>query len=166
MFFNNTGDSNTALGESALVSLASGSGNIGVGAFAGINLDTGNSNVYIASGGPAGPCGPPGCNESGTIRIGDSAGQARTFIAAIRGVTTSNPDAMPVVIDSAGQLGTASSSRRVKRDIEDMGDTTTTVLALRPVRFRYQAHGPDSPIQYGLIAEEVAEIRSGPGGSR
>jgi hypothetical protein len=46
----------------------------------------------------------------------------------------------------------------VKRDIEDMGDTTDTILGLRPVRFRYQAHGPDSPLQYGLIAEEVAEI--------
>jgi hypothetical protein len=46
----------------------------------------------------------------------------------------------------------------VKRDIEDMGDTTEAILALRPVRFRYQAHGPQAPVQYGLIAEEVAEV--------
>jgi hypothetical protein len=75
-------------------------------------------------------------------------------------VTTGNADAVAVMIDSNGQLGTASSSRRVKRDIENMGDTTDTILALHPVRFRYQAHGPDSPLQYGLIAEEVADIDS------
>jgi hypothetical protein len=33
--------------------------------------------------------------------------QSKTFIAGIRGVTTINNDAVPVVIDSAGQLGTA-----------------------------------------------------------
>jgi hypothetical protein len=50
------------------------------------------------------------------------------------------------------------SSRTVKRDIQDMGDTTGTIMGLRPVRFRYKAHGPDSPEQYGLVAEEVAEV--------
>jgi hypothetical protein len=27
-----------------------------------------------------------------------------------------------------------------------------------PVRFRYKAHGTDGPEQYGLVAEEVAEV--------
>ena len=62
------------------------------------------------------------------------------------------------MIDSAGQLGTASSSRRFKTDIADMGDTTETLMSLRPVQFRYIAHGPGAPLQYGLIAEEVAEV--------
>jgi hypothetical protein len=53
------------------------------------------------------------------------------------------------------------SSRTVKRDIQDMGDTTGTIMGLRPVRFRYKAHGPDSPQQYGLVAEEVAEVAPG-----
>ena len=39
-----------------------------------------------------------------------------------------------------------------------MGDTTGTIMGLRPVRFRYKVYGPDSPEQYGLIAEEVAEV--------
>ena len=39
-----------------------------------------------------------------------------------------------------------------------MGDTTKTIMSLRPVRYHYKAIGPDSPMQYGLIAEEVAEI--------
>ena len=31
-------------------------------------------------------------------------------------------------------------------------------MSVRPVQFRYSAHGPDSPLQHGLIAEEVAEV--------
>jgi hypothetical protein len=51
-----------------------------------------------------------------------------------------------------------SSSRLVKRDIHDMRDTTATIMGLHPVEFRYWAHGPDAPVQFGLIAEEVAGI--------
>jgi hypothetical protein len=65
-----------------------------------------------------------------------------------------------VVIDSAGQLGTVSSSRRFKEDIQAMGDVSNGLMHLRPVTFRYQKPFADGskPIQYGLIAEEVAEV--------
>ena len=55
---------------------------------------------------------------------------------------------------------TASSSRRYKEDIQDMGDGSRGLMQLRPVTFRYKkAFADDSkPIQYGLIAEEVAEV--------
>jgi hypothetical protein len=107
--------------------------------------------------------------ESNTIRIGTPAPETaaglhtRALVAGICGVTTANADAIPVVIDSAGQLGTVSSSRSVKEDIRDMGDTTTRLLDLRPVTFRYkQDHtlpgGREVPPEYGLIAEEVAEV--------
>ena len=41
-----------------------------------------------------------------------------------------------------------------------MGDATERLLELRPVLFRYkEAFGDgEKPIQYGLIAEEVAEV--------
>jgi len=39
-----------------------------------------------------------------------------------------------------------------------MGDTTDTLMSLRPVQFRYTAYGDGAPLQYGLIAEEVAEV--------
>ena len=42
------------------------------------------------------------------------------FVGNIRGVTTANNDAMPVLIDSAGQLGTVNSSRRFKVDIKSI----------------------------------------------
>jgi hypothetical protein len=65
-----------------------------------------------------------------------------------------------VVIDSNGQLGTISSSRRFKEDIQDMADSSNGLMRLRPVTFRYQKPFADGskPIQYGLIAEEVAEV--------
>ena len=65
------------------------------------------------------------------------------------------------MIDSAGQLGTVSSSRRFKEDIRAMADASRRgCFQLRPVTFRCkQASGDGSkPIQYGLVAEEVAEV--------
>jgi hypothetical protein len=64
------------------------------------------------------------------------------------------------VIDSSGQLGTVNSSRRFKEDIREMGDASRGLMRLRPVTFRYRKPFADGsePIQYGLIAEEVAEI--------
>ena len=55
---------------------------------------------------------------------------------------------------------TASSSRRFKEDIEDMAGRSSGLLRLRPVTFRYkQAYADGSkPLDYGLIAEEVAEV--------
>jgi hypothetical protein len=79
------------------------------------------------------------------------------FIASIRGVTTIHNNAMPVYIDSAGQLGTASSSRRFKRDIKPIGNASEALLALKPVSFAYKAHKDNTP-QFGLLAEDVAEV--------
>ena len=150
---NVNGSQNTGLGGSALFNNTSGSRNIAVGYRAG-RFSTGDDNIAIGNFGVAG--------ESGTIRIGGVA-HTRAFVAGIRSVTTGMADAVPVVVDSAGQLGTLSSSRRSKQDIADMGERTERLLELHPVVFRYaQEQGlPDGralPLEYGLIAEEVAEI--------
>jgi len=103
-------------------------------------------------------------NDNGGIRIGTQGtnpiNQTSFFAAGIRGVTTGNNDAIPVVIDSNGQLGTVSSSRRFKEDINDMDTVSSGLMRLRPVTFRYQKPFADGskPIQYGLIAEEVADV--------
>ena len=67
---------------------------------------------------------------------------------------------MFVMVDSAGKLGTMVSSRRFKQDIQDLGPLADRLLGLRPVAFRYRAEAadPETPIQFGLIAEEVAEV--------
>jgi hypothetical protein len=82
---------------------------------------------------------------------------SRAFIAGIRGVTTGNNDAVAVVIDSAGQLGTVSSSIRYKTDIKPIEKASESILALQPVSFRYKAHNDTTP-NFGLIAEEVAKV--------
>ena len=145
-----SGSNNTGVGRHAGDALTSGDGNVMVGANAGLILTSGSLNVYLAHSGVA--------TESNTTRIGEA--QTRAFISGVRGVTTVNPDAIPVMIDSAGQLGTVSSSRRFKEDIRDMADASQRLFQLRPVTFRYaQAYGNGSkPIQFGLVAEEVAQL--------
>jgi hypothetical protein len=137
-----------AIGFGALLN-NTGSGNVALGTLAGANLTTGNSNLVIGNllGGVAG--------ESNTMRIGLS--QFRTFISGIRGVTTGNANALPVLIDSDGQLGTMSSSRRFKHEIKPMDNASEAILALKPVTFHYKTDKAKTP-QFGLIAEEVAQI--------
>jgi hypothetical protein len=79
------------------------------------------------------------------------------FIGNIRDVTTGIADAMPVVIDSAGQLGTASSSQRFKNEIKPMEKMSEAILALNPVTFHFKSDSKRTP-QFGLIAEEVAKV--------
>ena len=64
------------------------------------------------------------------------------------------------MIDSAGQLGTANSSRRFKDDIADMAESSSELMKLRPVTFHYKTdqNPAGRTLQYGLIAEEVAEV--------
>jgi Chaperone of endosialidase len=144
---NVTGNFNTANGANALFNNTSGSNNIAVGFMAGNNLTTGDNNIDIGSEGLA--------DESNTIRIG--AGQRGTFIAGIRGSTTANANAIPVLIDSEGQLGTLSSSRRFKKKIEPMDKASEAILALKPVTFHYKHDNTGTP-QFGLIAEDVAKV--------
>lgn len=140
------GASNTAVGNSALTQ-ATGSFNTALGRGAGGELITGSHNLYVAHPGADG--------ESSTMRIGGS--QTRAFVQGIRGVTTGLADAVPVLVDGDGQLGTISSSARYKDDVEDLGDVSERLLALRPVKFRYKVRTARS-LEFGLIAEEVAEV--------
>src|SRR5262249_1826173 len=65
--------------------------------------------------------------------------------------------ALPVVIDTAGQLGTVASSERFKKDIAIIGQASEGILSLRPVTFHYKTDTTGTP-QFGLIAEEVAKV--------
>jgi len=137
---------NTAVGFNALEN-TSGSNNIGVGIYAGVSVTTGDSNIMIGSQGAS--------TDNGIIRIGD--GQAAAYIAGIYGNTITGT---AVVVNSNGELGIESSSRRYKDDIQDMGDASKGLLQLRPVTFHYKKPDTDgsNPLEYGLIAEEVATV--------
>jgi hypothetical protein len=65
--------------------------------------------------------------------------------------------AVSVFISPTGQLGTLPSSRRFKKEIKAMDKASESILALKPVTFHYKSDKANTP-QFGLIAEEVAEV--------
>ena len=80
-----------------------------------------------------------------------------TYIAGIYGSVATN--GTTVYVNSDGRLGTGPSSRRFKKDIADMDSASEALLALRPVTFHYKEEFDRKGIpQFGLVAEEVAEI--------
>jgi hypothetical protein len=83
--------------------------------------------------------------------------QTATFITGIHGAATANANAVPVVIDSAGQLGTICSSRRFKDEIKPMDNSSEAILGLQAVTFHYKSDSKETP-QFGLLAEEVAKV--------
>jgi hypothetical protein len=143
------GSGNTAIGWGALELNTTGNSNIAIGLSAGSDIANTNNNIDIGS---------PGSNiDNAVIRIGNNTIHTAFYVAGVYGVNT---DGIPVYINSNGQLGTVSSSRRYKEDIQDMGDASSGLMRLRPVTFRYKKPFADGskPIEYGLIAEEVAEV--------
>jgi hypothetical protein len=140
------GNFNTAIGAGEALGNTTGSSNIGIGRSAGINLTTGSNDICIGNLGMAG--------ESSTIRLGDV--QTATFIAGINGAGVTG---VPVLVSSLGQLGVASSSRSVKEEIREIAEESDGLMKLRPVAFRYKPQiDPTGLAQYGLIAEEVADV--------
>ena len=76
------------------------------------------------------------------------------------GVPTNSVTGVAVYVDSSGHLGVQTSSARFKEQIRDMGDSTSALMKLRPVTFLYKPEYDKGPrtLQYGLIAEEVAQV--------
>src|SRR5262245_5257998 len=137
---NTTGFRNTADGSQALYN-NSGSNNVGLGFNAGYNLTTGSNNVCVGSG----VLGNPG--ESNTTRI--------------RNVYISVASGRAVYVNSDNKIGTLVSSRRFKDEIKPMDKASEAILALKPVSFRYKKEIDASGTpQFGLIAEEVADINT------
>jgi Chaperone of endosialidase len=133
---NTSGDSNTAVGLDALQNNTTGARNTALGINAGFNVTTATNVICIGA-------------------IGDNVDNS-CFIDNILGSTLAIPE--PVMIDSnTGQLGTTTSSRRFKRDIRVMESASESILALKPVTFYYKSDKTNTP-QFGLIAEEVAEV--------
>ena len=120
-----------------------------MGESAAVAILTGDNNIHIGNSG--------GSNDTETIRIGLQGTQTQTFIAGIRGATTGVANAVNVLIDSNGQLGTMNSSRRFKHKIKPMENTSESILALKPVTYCYKNDKTDTS-QFGLIAEEVAKV--------
>jgi hypothetical protein len=133
---NTTGTNNTAVGFNALGEVTTGTQNTALGIDAGTNVTTADNVICIRH---------PGANVSGSCYIGN------IFGAPV------DPSAVFVAIDSTGKLGTTASSKRFKQEIQPMDKASEALLSLKPVTFRYKNY-KNSPRQFGLIAEEVAEV--------
>ena len=172
---NTTGHDNTFTGWEAGYSNATGVGNAfyGEGAgnnsrasynlfygyYSGTHNSTGNNDIYV------GNLGPDSGTESNAIRIGGDIGtgygaQTAAYVAGIYQESVDAGTGVAVVVDANGKLGTMLSSRRFKDNIRDMGDSTNGLMKLRPVTFLYKPEygNGDRTVQYGLIAEEVANV--------
>jgi hypothetical protein len=137
LFLNTTGSSNIAIGRDALLNNTSGNFNIAIGAGAGSQINTAFNCIAI---------GHQGADVSQSCFIGN----IRNAVVA--------PDAMPVLIDSAGKLGTTNgSSRRFKTHVTPMDKASESILALKPVTFYYTGDNTNAA-QFGLIAEDVIEV--------
>jgi hypothetical protein len=149
-----------ALGRRALEFLTDGQRNVAVGWRAGDGLNTGDGNTFIGTSAGANE-GPDVSNVVCLGSLGDTqpAGQVtdnRTYIGHIVGVSTGGPaPSVPVIIDQDGQLGTVVSSRRFKKDIKPMDQTSEAILKLKPVTFHFK--NKTTP-EFGLIAEDVEQV--------
>jgi hypothetical protein len=140
LYNNTSGSINTAIGDGALYHNTTGTGNVALGGNAGAFVTTGRNNVYI------------GYQMSG---VADESNAC--YIASIFGQTSVS--GVPVFINSVNKLGTATSSKRFKEDIQPMDKSSEALLALKPVRFRYKKEiDPAGRPQFGLVAEEVEKI--------
>jgi Chaperone of endosialidase len=133
------GSYNTAVGFQALVNGNFSGSNVALGAFTGTNVYSADHVVCI------------GANVAGADV------PHTTWIGSVYGVTTQSGVTAPVVVSSAGQLGTVASSERFKKDIATMDKASDAILSLRPVTFHYKTDSSATP-QFGLIAEEVAKV--------
>jgi hypothetical protein len=156
LLFNDTGSFNTAVGPSALLSNVfgdsntaagynalhnnNGPANVALGAGAGYNATTGSGNVYVGAG-----------------MVGVAGESNACYIASIFGQTSA--DGVQVYINSNNKLGTLTSSKRFKEDIEPMDKASEALFALKPVTFRYKKEiDPAGRSQFGLVAEEVDKV--------
>ena len=136
---NRTGSFNTADGAHSLENSTIGSGNTALGFGAGDNVTTASNVISIGSGVPA-------ANVSNSCYIGSIFGQT-------------SPGGAAVFINSSGKLGTITSSRRFKEEINPMEQTSEALFALKPVTFRYKKQiDPAGTHQFGLVAEEVEKV--------
>jgi hypothetical protein len=142
---NNTlGSSNTAIGDDALRNVVDGSFNVAIGDEAGTGLGPSVNNCIAI--------GAPGDGPFATF-------DNTCFIGSIFGNPVSDPATQaPVYVDQFNNVRVfQASSRRIKHDIQPMDKASETLYRLKPVTFKFNSDWKGTK-QYGLIAEEVAEV--------
>jgi hypothetical protein len=87
-------------------------------------------------------------------------GTNHTYIRNVEITTVSGGGTDTVTVDlTTGLLGHLSSSRRYKEDIKSMDSAGESLYRLKPVTFRYNKEiNARQTLEYGLVAEDVAEV--------
>ena len=153
LFSNIAGIRNLGIGSNALYDDVTGSYNVALGFNAGYNQTTGNDNIYIDNQGLAGESQTLWLGAQGKVGVQGSG----ILSAYIAGVATSQVTGSALYVTPNGQLGVLASSERFKTAVETMRAGSERLARLRPVTFKIKAD-PRGTRQYGLIAEEVAQI--------
>ena len=156
---NNTASQNTAFGDDCLFANTIGGGNTAVGNNAGDTIVDGSNNVCIGNNAGDGIVSANNQIAIGVAAAGPFADISNTcFIGSIFDQPVSDSGtAQDVYVDTNNVLGFLPSSRRVKHDIKPMDKASEALLALKPVTFKYNSD-KTGKTQYGLIAEDVAEV--------
>jgi hypothetical protein len=159
---NSTGDQNNAMGDDAMFSNTTGSFNTAVGDDALDNNVDGNSNVAIGDeagtglGASVSNCIAIGVPGAGPFAVLDNT----CFIGSIFGEPVSDPGTQTAVfVDQFNVVGIFNSSRKYKHDIQPMDKASEELYRLKPVTFKFNSDWKGTT-QYGLIAEEVAQVDS------
>jgi hypothetical protein len=140
----------TSIGQNSMLNFINGTNNTALGYNAGSNLINTSNNIMIGNNGVN--------TDSNTIRIGTEGTHSINIQSGIRDVTTVNDDAILVYIDSSGQLGTASSDRRLKKNITyDFGDTKTLINALKPCKYS-DINDDGNKMLMGCVADEFKTV--------
>ena len=135
---NTTGSFNTADGAHSLEN-NTGLGNTALGFGAGANVTTATNVICLGA-------GVLGANENNSCFIGNV-------------FNRTSPVGAAVFVNSSGKLGTITSSRRFKEEIEPMAQASEGLFALKPVTFRYKKGiDPQRIPQFGLVAEDVEAV--------
>jgi len=156
LFSNTTGNHNTADGDEALTGNTTGNFNTTCGAHSLIHNTTGSGNTILGF-----DTGNSITTANNVICIGENVAGANVsnscFIGNIFGATSTS--GIAVFINSSGQLGTATSSRRFKEEIRPMDQVSNALFSLKPVTFRYKKEvDPAGTSQFGLVAEDVETV--------
>lgn len=138
----------------------------------------GNEISSYTSGGSGANLYLNGSGSSGAVILGDGGGatSVRNVLNAQGGLVVSGGGitssgiysnlitGRDMFITSAGVMGYATSSRKYKRDIEDLQLNADAILSIKPVSFRYNigvlkeenGNDPDE-LQWGFIAEDLVD---------
>jgi trimeric autotransporter adhesin len=156
---NTTGSQNTAMGDDALDANTTGNGNTAMGKEAGNSIIDGNDNVVL---GHNAGIGIVHASRNIAINVPEAGPFAdfddTCFIGSIFGQIVSDPGSQTAVfVDQFNVVGVFNSSRKYKHDIQPMDKSSEALYRLKPVTFKFNSDWKGTT-EYGLIAEEVAEV--------